>query len=188
MTNDFSNEIPVKPLVTPLRVILVLILGVLLIALILRSILDTTPGIPVHLRKPFPKLDVEGWFKETEPVEVEELEGKVRLIEAWAYWCGPCLQAAPHMRELYQRYHPLGVEFISVTNEDNEHYSEGVEFLKRAKIRWPAAYGADSLLSELAPDGLLIPYLWIVDKRGNIAWEGHPTAYRHGLIEALLRE
>jgi thiol-disulfide isomerase/thioredoxin len=42
---------------------------------------------------------VQGTYVQGEPVREFE-QGKVYVVEMWATWCGPCVQAMPHVTEL----------------------------------------------------------------------------------------
>ena len=41
---------------------------------------------------------------------VRRPDNKYVLLEFWATWCGPCVQAVPHLKELYARYHSKGFD------------------------------------------------------------------------------
>ena len=41
---------------------------------------------------------------EGERISLDDLQGKVVLIDFWATWCGPCRAALPHVRELSKKF------------------------------------------------------------------------------------
>src|SRR5687768_4785612 len=67
---------------------------------------------------PAPKLQVDKWVK-GEPIK--ELEkGKVYVLECWATWCGPCVQAIPHVTELQKKYKDKGLVVIGMNVWEND--------------------------------------------------------------------
>jgi thiol-disulfide isomerase/thioredoxin len=183
-----SNGSLYTPPPNPLRMILIVAVAALAFAWFLRTSQPPQPqGEDVsspNIGKPFPELTVEGWINGPGPAAAD-MTGKVRVIEAWAYWCGPCIEAAPHLRELYEKYHSRGVVFVGLTGEGAENLSRSQKFVEQGQITWPNGYGADQILAALEVHG--IPHLWVVDKEGKIAWEGHPLALPEGLLDRLLK-
>lgn len=49
------------------------------------------------------------------PVNVNDLKGKVVLLDFWAVWCGPCIATFPHLREWNETYKDKGLEIVGVT-------------------------------------------------------------------------
>lgn len=48
-------------------------------------------------------------------VDLEQLKGKVVLLDFWATWCPPCIEELPHMRDAHERYHKDGLVVIGVS-------------------------------------------------------------------------
>jgi thiol-disulfide isomerase/thioredoxin len=144
-----------------------------------------------------PALDVEHWVQngngKFKPVTKFE-SGKVYVVEFWATWCGPCIASMPHLAETQKEYAEKGVQLVSISDEDLETVET---FLKREiagagegeeKKDAPKTYreltSAYCLTTD--PDGSSqkeymeaakqngIPTAFIVGKKGEIEWIGHP--------------
>jgi thiol-disulfide isomerase/thioredoxin len=188
MSDDFANEISPPSKTNWLWSVLIVAAAGLFFAWFLREVQH-----PVFPQKPHPSvgkqappLVAEGWLNGSAPAAAE-LTGKVYVIEAWAFWCGPCLAAAPHTVELQRKYRDQGVLFIGLTVEGSETLRETRQFLQRAGFTWPSGYGASQTLSELyASREAPIPQVWVVDREGVIVWAGHPLDLKEEFLDALL--
>lgn len=66
-----------------------------------------------------PGLDIEHWISDGNgkfPQITEFESGKTYVVEFWATWCGPCLQAMPKLAQLQEKYGDK-IQFISVSDE-----------------------------------------------------------------------
>ena len=86
----------------------------------------------------------EKWAKE--PVDVEMIDeagikdllknntNKIRLINVWATWCGPCVTEFPEFVTINRMYAPRrDFEFISISADDPAKKERVLQFLKRAQ-------------------------------------------------------
>ena len=55
----------------------------------------------------------DAWIN-TGPLKLEQLRGKVVLVEFWAWDCPFCAEALPHVKELYDKYAKDGLVIIGV--------------------------------------------------------------------------
>jgi thiol-disulfide isomerase/thioredoxin len=68
-------------------------------------------------------------------ITMDELTGKVVLIDFWATWCGPCREALPHIRKIAQEFNgqPLVVLSVSLDTDDAKWKS----FVAQNEMTWP---------------------------------------------------
>lgn len=107
------------------------------------------------------------------PVSNRDLGGKVVLIELWATWCGPCVEAMPELHALHERFggppapgRP-GFEIVSISMD--ERADDVIRFRETWPMPWTHAFAGEARdrLYEVFETGTL-PYAVLVDERGTI--------------------
>ena len=73
-----------------------------------------------------------------EPIDVAGVKalltnpsGKLRLINVWATWCGPCTAEFPDLVKTDRMYRERDFEFISICTDKMEKRGKALEFLKK---------------------------------------------------------
>jgi len=66
------------------------------------------------------------------------LEGKIVYVDFWASWCVPCRHSFPWMKELYDKYHPQGLEIVAI-GVDKDHKA-AMKFLDDIKPAFPVVF------------------------------------------------
>jgi thiol-disulfide isomerase/thioredoxin len=120
------------------------------------------------------------------PVTAASLRGKVVVVEFWATWCGPCRQSIPHLNELHEKLKDKGVVIVGISSGEAERTVE--EFAKSMSMKYHVGVdtGKTSEVYMKGVDG--IPHAFVVDRKGKVAWAGHPMAGMDAVLTKLAGE
>lgn len=134
------------------------------------------------------------------PFTLSSLRGKVVIIDFWASWCVPCRKSNPHMRELYQKYHDRGLDFVYVSDDDSkpdawrkaveqdELTGEGFHHVLRGlkQIDGPARYDHSNDISDKYAIHFL-PTKYLIDREGKIVCKIEDNEKLEEALENLLK-
>lgn len=67
-------------------------------------------------------------------ITMDQLAGKVVLIDFWATWCGPCREALPHIRKIAQKFQGQPFVVLSVSLDDNA--AKWKDFVAKNEMTW----------------------------------------------------
>ena len=87
--------------------------------------------------KPAPELvGIKEW-KNSQPLTLPNLRGKIIVLDFWGYWCSPCLTAMPELMELHDRFGKQGCVIIAVHDSSLPSVQEVDKRLEKVrKERW----------------------------------------------------
>jgi peroxiredoxin len=73
---------------------------------------------------------------EGEYIALDDLKGKVILLDFWGTWCGPCVESVPELRNLHKKYskEPSFV-LIGISSDSDEAVWR--DFTAKNKMIWP---------------------------------------------------
>lgn len=127
---------------------------------------ELTPGTPAPA---FPKDAI--WLGTNgKRLKMEELKGKVVLIDFWEYTCINCVRTFSHLKQWYSRYHKDGLEIIGVHKGEFDFASDPRNVkraYKRFKLPYPAIVDVHDKIWKLY-DSNFWPNSFLIDRNGII--------------------
>ena len=97
---------------------------------------------------------------------LNDLRGKVVILDFWATYCPPCLEEIPHLAELQNRYSNLQVVGLHVGGD--EDLRQVPAFAEKLKINYTLGFPETSLTQSLLGDDYAIPQTFVFDKNGKL--------------------
>ena len=67
---------------------------------------------------------------------LNDIKGKITIIDFWASWCGPCRRENPNVVKVYHKYHAKGLEIIGVSLDKNGHKNKWLKAIEKDKLPW----------------------------------------------------
>ena len=117
-------------------------------------------------------------------VTMSTVKGKIKIIDFWASWCGPCRLNNPALKEIYADFHDKGLEIIGVSLDDEkEDWAFAVEKDGLGWINVSSLKGWDCEVARLY-NVKGIPALYVLDENNNII----ATGLRDEQLRVFLQE
>lgn len=116
---------------------------------------------------------------------MDDMQGKVVLLDFWATWCPPCLRAVPHIREIAKEFQGQPLVILSVSLDGNEQ--KWKEFIAKNQMTWPQyrEAGVKGVTARLF-GVTAIPHTFIIDADGVLQEEHIGDASIEGKLKKLI--
>jgi cytochrome c biogenesis protein CcmG/thiol:disulfide interchange protein DsbE len=99
-------------------------------------------------------------------IKLNNLRGKVVLINFWASWCAPCRDEAKDLEDLWRKYRSAGLVIIGVDELDTE--SAARQYLQSFDITYPNGLDIQQKIGKNLYRITGQPETFIIDKKGVI--------------------
>jgi len=118
-------------------------------------------------------------------VSLDDLAGKVVLLDFWATWCGPCREALPHIREIAKKFREQPLVVLSISLDTDEQ--KWKEFVAKNEMTW-LQYRDDGFTGPIAKGfGVnVIPHTFTIDADGVLQDEHIGDASIEGKLKKLV--
>jgi cytochrome c biogenesis protein CcdA/thiol-disulfide isomerase/thioredoxin len=116
-------------------------------------------------------VDSEKWFN-SEPLKLENLKGKVVLIDFWTYTCINCIRTLPYLKNWHEKYADKGLVIIGVHTPEFEFEKTPSNVEKAIKdfgISYPVVQDNNYEIWE-SYSNRYWPAKYFIDKDGNIRY------------------
>jgi thiol-disulfide isomerase/thioredoxin len=117
-------------------------------------------------------------------ITLDDLQGKVVLLDFWGTWCPPCVESVPVLKELAAKNDPSKVMIISV--DEGDPSEKWAQFVQKNRMTWPQVYDEDhSMMKAFSVHNF--PHYFLLSKNGIIlqAFSGWSHGELYTLKEAI---
>ena len=128
------------------------------------------------------KADLEG-----KPIKIDELRGKVVLVDFWATWCGPCVHEMPNVLQLAKAHVDDPFVIIGISLDKDRAALD--EFLKEKAIPWRQYFDGNGWQNEVAVAWGIhsIPKTYLIDHTGKVRYVGVRGEALAKAVDVLLK-
>jgi peroxiredoxin len=112
---------------------------------------------------------------------LQDLRGKVVLVNFWATWCPPCRKEMPDLDALYNRFKDQGFVVLSISDEEAAKVSP---FIAEHKISYPVLLDPGRKVNDaFIVEG--IPKSFVYDREGKMVAQSIDMRTRNQFLEML---
>jgi peroxiredoxin len=133
-----------------------------------------TPSMPAAAETNRPAPDFALQTIDGKTLHLNDLRGKIVLVNFWGTWCVPCKAETPALEAAYKQLKDSGVEFVGVNLRNQEELGEAGDaavkaFVSNYGVTYPIVYDTDGEVArsyQISP----IPVSYFIDAKGNIRY------------------
>ena len=100
---------------------------------------------------------------------LEQLRGRVVLLNVWATWCHPCREEIPVLQALHTRYAPRGLELVGVSVDSRGEEDTIREFAADFGMTYPLWLDPDERVQSTFL-AIGVPATFLIDREGMLRW------------------
>lgn len=154
---------------------------------ILQAIDAELAGLKVRVGKPAPPLAVDEWVR-GKPATLDELKGKVVLLDVFQIICPGCHKAHPEIVRMQKQYKDKGFEVLGLAVAFELHYAQTPEKIRRyvneKAYPYPVALDKGLIETFRRYGARGTPYTALIDRQGRIRYLDF---FRVETVESTLR-
>ncbi len=131
-----------------------------------------------------PSLYISKWYGSA--VTLENLRGKVVLLDFWGIWCKPCVARLPHTQKLYDKYNKMGLEILGIHSARKADSAKIADYLNKNNYTFLVGIDTGDTAANYAVRSW--PTYYLIDKTGRLIWGPSSQPPPEKKIESLLRD
>ena len=127
-------------------------------------------------------------------ISLDQIKGKVTVIDFWAAWCAPCRRENPNVVRIYNKYRDQGLQIIGVSLDGNERQKDAkkdwLEAIEKDNLTWHQVSHLQYFNDPVARlyNITSIPATYILDENGTIVAKNMRGKALELKIEELLKK
>ncbi len=130
-----------------------------------------------------PELDISRWIGPS--LSLDELRGKVVILDIWGLSCAPCIAVLPDVQKVYDKFKDQGLVAIAVHGWGGD-FEKISQLIEENDYSFPVGLDAGKTVRNYAVFG--IPSYYLIDKKGCLVWGPEHEIPSEELIESMLEE
>jgi len=115
---------------------------------------------------------IDGWINSS-PLSLNELKGRVVLLDFWTSSCSNCIQTFPYLNDWYAKYKDLGLTVIGVHSPEFD-YEKSTENVRRRVAEYGITYPVvldNRQVNWQNYQTRAWPTVYLIDKQGKVVYQ-----------------
>ena len=103
------------------------------------------------------------------PVSIDDLHGRVVLLNVWTLWCMPCRTELPVFERLHRAYGAAGLALVGVNVDSRVDTPAVRSFIRKTGLTYDVWLDPDDAVSSHYPTPSL-PATYLIGRDGHVLW------------------